>query len=66
MVQFRHKFVHFDLCLHLHADEGSEEFNAFLAILGDKVKLKGFDKYDGGLDTMSTRVSRHSPVCSLC
>ena len=30
----------------------SEAFDEFLTILGDKVRLKGFDKYKGGLDTV--------------
>lgn len=27
-------------------------FEEFLQILGEKVRLKGFDKYKGGLDTV--------------
>lgn len=30
----------------------SSLFEEFLQILGDKVRLKGFDKYKGGLDTV--------------
>ena len=30
----------------------SEAFDEFLTLLGDKVRLKGFDKYKGGLDTV--------------
>ena len=33
-------------------DNSSEAFDEFLTILGDKVRLKGFDKYKGGLDTV--------------
>lgn len=27
-------------------------FDEFLTLLGDRVRLKGFDKYKGGLDTV--------------
>lgn len=27
-------------------------FDEFLQVLGDKVRLRGFDKYKGGLDTV--------------
>ncbi|XP_076180512.1 rap GTPase activating protein radish isoform X2 [Ptiloglossa arizonensis] len=33
-------------------NENSPLFEEFLQILGDKVRLKGFDKYKGGLDTI--------------
>ncbi|XP_014613053.1 PREDICTED: uncharacterized protein LOC106791710 isoform X1 [Polistes canadensis] len=36
----------------LDNNENSPLFEEFLQILGDKVKLKGFDKYKGGLDTV--------------
>ena len=36
----------------LDNNDHSENFNEFLTILGDKVRLKGFDKYKGGLDTV--------------
>ena len=39
---------------------GSKSFDYFLSLLGDKVKLKGFDKYKGGLDNKSKAV-----FCSL-
>lgn len=29
---------------------GSKDFDEFLEMLGDKVKLKGWTKYNGGLD----------------
>ncbi|XP_076752653.1 rap GTPase activating protein radish isoform X1 [Xylocopa sonorina] len=32
--------------------ENSPLFDEFLQILGDKIRLKGFDKYKGGLDTI--------------
>ena len=35
------------------AERGSKEFNDFLALLGDRIKLRGWDKYRGGLDTKS-------------
>ncbi|XP_054013648.1 uncharacterized protein LOC128895244 isoform X1 [Hylaeus anthracinus] len=36
----------------LDNNENSPLFEEFLQILGDKVRLKGFDKYKGGLDTI--------------
>ncbi|XP_047492045.1 uncharacterized protein LOC125041252 [Penaeus chinensis] len=36
----------------LDNNETSPLFEEFLQILGDKVRLKGFDKYKGGLDTV--------------
>ena len=36
----------------LDNNEHSDNLNEFLTILGDKVRLKGFDKYKGGLDTV--------------
>ncbi|KAK7597669.1 hypothetical protein V9T40_009894 [Parthenolecanium corni] len=35
----------------LSNENGSEEFNEFINLLGDKIRLKGWDKYRGGLDT---------------
>ncbi|KAF7996771.1 hypothetical protein HCN44_002417 [Aphidius gifuensis] len=36
----------------LDNNDGTLLFEEFLQILGDKVRLKGFDKYKGGLDTV--------------
>lgn len=36
----------------LDNNENSSLFNEFLQILGDTVRLKGFEKYKGGLDTV--------------
>lgn len=36
----------------LDNNENSPLFEEFLQILGDRVRLKGFDKYKGGLDTV--------------
>ena len=36
----------------LDNNEASPLFEEFLQILGEKVKLKGFDRYKGGLDTV--------------
>ena len=35
------------------AAKSSKSFDHFLSLLGDRVKLKGFDKYKGGLDNKS-------------
>lgn len=40
--------------------EESPEFKEFLGILGDKVRLKGFDKYKGGLDTVHDLTGKES------
>lgn len=37
--------------------KGSTEFNDFLGFMGDFVRLKGWKKYAGGLDTESTNRS---------
>lgn len=34
----------------LFIETGSEEFNQFISLLGNRVRLKGWDKYRGGLD----------------
>lgn len=36
----------------LDNNENSLMFDEFLTLLGDRVRLKGFDKYKGGLDTV--------------
>lgn len=36
----------------LDNNDNSPLFEEFLQILGDKIRLKGFDKYKGGLDTV--------------
>lgn len=39
---------------------GSEEFNRFLTILGDKVPLKNWEGFNAGLDTRFDRTGKHS------
>ena len=41
------------------AEAGSPEFDRFARLLGDKIRLKGWDKYRGGLDVKGT----HSVGC---
>ena len=41
------------------AEHGSEAFEDFLGCLGEKIRLKGWEKFNGGLDTERTNV-----VCS--
>ena len=36
----------------LDNNENSLLFDEFLTLLGDRVRLRGFDKYKGGLDTV--------------
>jgi hypothetical protein len=40
----------FLLALDTVTEAGSPEFNRFISLLGDKIRLKGWDKYRGGLD----------------
>ncbi|XP_065200520.1 GTPase-activating Rap/Ran-GAP domain-like protein 3 isoform X3 [Planococcus citri] len=44
----------------LSNENGSEEFNEFISLLGDKVRLKGWDKYRGGLDTKGDMTGKYS------
>ena len=44
----------------LDNNEHSANFDEFLTILGDKCRLKGFDKYKGGLDTVHDLTGLHS------
>ena len=44
----------------LDNNDHSDNFEEFLTILGDKVRLKGFDKYKGGLDTVHDLTGFHS------
>jgi len=39
---------------------GSEAFEEFLDFLGDRIKLKGWDKYRGGLDTKNDTTGTHT------
>ena len=41
-------------------NEHSELFDEFLTILGEKVRLKGFDRYKGGLDTVHDLTGNNS------
>ena len=44
----------------LDNNDHSDNMTEFLTILGDKVRLKGFDKYKGGLDTVHDLTGYHS------
>ncbi|XP_075553454.1 GTPase-activating Rap/Ran-GAP domain-like protein 3 isoform X1 [Dermacentor variabilis] len=39
---------------------GSREFDRFVNLLGEKVRLKGWDKYRGGLDVKGDMTGKHS------
>ncbi|XP_017784573.1 PREDICTED: GTPase-activating Rap/Ran-GAP domain-like protein 3 isoform X2 [Nicrophorus vespilloides] len=39
---------------------GSLQFNKFLSLLGEKIQLRGWDKYRGGLDVKGDMTGRHS------
>ena len=43
--------------------DGSEEFEAFLDLLGERVRLKGFDRYAAQLDVKS---AFHTPYVCMC
>lgn len=40
--------------------QGSKEFHEFMDLLGDKIKLKGWSKYRGGLDVVENTTGSHS------
>nr|CAD7462843.1 unnamed protein product [Timema tahoe] len=44
----------------LSNESGSPEFERFVHLLGDKVRLKGWDKYRGGLDVKGDMTGKHS------
>lgn len=44
----------------LDNNEETPAFEEFLQILGEKVRLKGFDKYKGGLDTVHDLTGHYS------
>ena len=41
-------------------EHGSAEFDEFLDILGDRIKLKGWDKFRGGLDVQGGTTGEES------
>ncbi len=42
---------------------GSKDFEEFLSLLGEKIPLKGWSKYNGGLDIECKRLNSHN--CSF-
>ncbi|KAH1022832.1 hypothetical protein HUJ04_012161 [Dendroctonus ponderosae] len=44
----------------LSNEHGSNKFEQFLTLLGDRVRLKGWDKYRGGLDTKGDMTGKYS------
>lgn len=36
--------------IHRHIEFGSESFEEFLDVLGEKIRLKGWERFRGGLD----------------
>lgn len=45
----------------LDNNENSALFDEFLTLLGDRVRLRGFDKYKGGLDTVHDLTGTYLP-----
>lgn len=39
-----------DAVLYIFAEKGNEAFHKFLKLLGDRIDLKGWDKFKAGLD----------------
>lgn len=37
-------------------ESGSQKFEDFLTLLGEKIRLKGWDKYRGGLDVKGSSI----------
>lgn len=37
-----------------HTEYGSENFEEFLSVLGEKIRLKGWERFRGGLDVKGT------------
>lgn len=46
----------------LDNNENSPMFDEFLQLLGDKSRLRGFDKYKGGLDTVHDLTGMYRPM----
>ncbi|XP_063235198.1 GTPase-activating Rap/Ran-GAP domain-like protein 3 isoform X3 [Bacillus rossius redtenbacheri] len=44
----------------LSNESGSPEFDRFVHLLGDKIRLKGWDKYRGGLDVKGDMTGKYS------
>ncbi|XP_060525674.1 GTPase-activating Rap/Ran-GAP domain-like protein 3 isoform X2 [Cylas formicarius] len=44
----------------LSNENGSSRFDQFLSLLGDKIRLKGWDKYRGGLDIKGDMTGKYS------
>lgn len=44
----------------LSNDNGSKQFDEFLDLLGKRIRLKNWDKYDGGLDVIDDQTGTHS------
>jgi len=49
----------------LFVETGSEEFNQFISLLGNRVRLKGWDKYRGGLDVKGEQTTA-VPLIRTC
>jgi hypothetical protein len=43
-------------------EHGSMGFERFLSLLGDRVKLKGWNKFRGGLDVHNVRAAPKNPM----
>lgn len=47
--------IYYFFKIYVFTERGSKEFERFLTILGNKIRLKGWDKYRGGLDVKGTK-----------
>jgi hypothetical protein len=48
------------------ATDASPEFEKFLALMGEKITLKGFKGYTGGLDTKGASLSTSPCALLVC
>lgn len=44
---------------------GSQKFEEFLSLLGEKIRLKGWDKYRGGLDIKGKEIIYKLNSCKV-
>ena len=51
------------ICFPAFPGDGSPEFNDFLAGIGQRIKLKGFTGFKGGLDTVEDMTGSESVYC---
>jgi len=48
-----------------HTEHGSPAFDEFLGLLGERIKLEGWNKFRGGLDCKSASMPHRNEACSV-